>query len=434
MKRDDSSRQGQDQGVEEVRTPFANSLPILQDEVADFEASKKEDVKGSTWKTYERTLGHFVEFLAEQEVQELGDIKTRHFRRFDAWLRKQGNKKTTRNKKLRQLKTVVQDWVIFFNDRGADREWERAIDRAKPAVSPEEASRAKERVPTDKAERVVSRRRFIAHQLLESRELRDAAVLGILVDAGPRKSEITGLDVDDFIGGERPRLKFVDRTETGTNLKNGWSHEREAHVSKETAESIMLYLEHGRPDLQDEYGRQPLFHSGGDNGNPLTRISKKTVEDISYGYTRPCELQGECSLGKSVDDCPHTSNTQARGCPESDRPHAWRGTAANIMYYERGMPKDRVSDRMGLSVKILEKHYLEDPREEDLNDEWQAYFGDEDVTEAPQSSESQAAMTIENSDRSRSSLAEELSRLSDLHEDGNLTEEEYVAAKEMLLG
>lgn len=69
------------------------------------------------------------------------------------------------------------------------------------------------------------------------------------------------IDLEDVkaINGDEYVIDFVNRPETGTPLKNDTKSERHVTITDDLYGLIEDYKAAHRPDVIDEYGREPLF-------------------------------------------------------------------------------------------------------------------------------------------------------------------------------
>jgi integrase len=183
-------------------------------------------------------------------------------------------------------------------------------------------------------------------------------LLTVLWHTGIRTGAVHGLDLRDY-DPEKARLDLHHRPETGTPLKNDVDGERMVALSPEVCSVVDDWIAHNRPDVTDEYGRQPLFASR--HG----RVHKSTVRDAVYRVTRPCEYADECPHGREIETCEARDDhaKSASACPSSVSPHAIRrGTITH--HLTRDVPETVVSDRMNVSQDVLDDHY--DERSEEV--------------------------------------------------------------------
>lgn len=189
----------------------------------------------------------------------------------------------------------------------------------------------------------------------DERASRAHAIFEILWTVGCRAGAIVALDVRDFDAEEKV-LEFHHRPETETALKNGRDGERFVGLLDETNAVLREWLSQ-RPDLEDEYGRLPLFPSR--EGRPIPG----TIQSWMYLATTPCR-HSPCPHGKSPKTCEYLSYTKASGCPSSRSPHQIR-TGSITWQRSKGLSPEVVSSRVNASVEVIEQYYdKEDPRRE----------------------------------------------------------------------
>lgn len=110
------------------------------------------------------------------------------------------------------------------------------------------------------------------------------------------------------------------------------------------------YLDAHRYTVTDDSGRQPLLTTK--HGRAHRTTLRKQVRLL----TRPCEYASECPFDRDIADCEATQYSKAAQCPGSVPPHALR-RAAITHYLSEGHSKELISDRMNVSVDVLDKHY-----------------------------------------------------------------------------
>jgi hypothetical protein len=137
----------------------------------------------------------------------------------------------------------------------------------------------------------------------------------------------------------------------GTPLKNGKDGERNQNISEGLADLIKGYLENPqRYEKTDKFGRKPLLTTK--DGRP--RIT--TIRRDIYKLTRPCTYSGECPHDREISECKATTNKHASECPSSQSPHPVRRWSIEHQI-ESGVSKELLSDRVDVSVPVLNKHY-----------------------------------------------------------------------------
>jgi len=170
---------------------------------------------------------------------------------------------------------------------------------------------------------------------------------------GARISGIRALDVEDFYetSPDGPYIEFVHRPQTETPLKNGWKSERKPPVQEALSAVIADWIEARRPDVEDEYGREPLLAT--EQGRP----AKSTIQRNIYSMTRPCFYSNGCPHDRDTDECEAVGDyNQASKCPSSRSPHTLRRGRATANANNQ-MPEEMICDRMDMSPEVFREHY-----------------------------------------------------------------------------
>lgn len=137
----------------------------------------------------------------------------------------------------------------------------------------------------------------------------------------------------------------------GTPLKLRDDGERHLNIVDGTlAEALDDYIERNRPDVEDEFGRKSLFAT--DHG----RAHRTTIQRNVYVVSRPCFYSGECPHDRDIEDCEATIPDYYSRCPSSVSPHPVRRGAITA-HLNRDVPMEIASDRMNVSIEMLELHY-----------------------------------------------------------------------------
>lgn len=167
---------------------------------------------------------------------------------------------------------------------------------------------------------------------------------------GMRLSGLRALDVNDFDDG-RPALEIRHRPDTGTPLKKKEKGERDVLITPETGKIIQDFVKKRRPNVTDEYGREPLV------ATKYGRRARTSIQRMVYTATRPCHYDnGRCPFDEDPETCEAATWNGASKCPGSVSPHALRRgyvTAAR----NAGQPKDVTGERVNMSGRVLDKHY-----------------------------------------------------------------------------
>lgn len=166
---------------------------------------------------------------------------------------------------------------------------------------------------------------------------------------GMRTGSVHSLDLSDYHSDEH-YIEVHHRPETGTRLKNKQGGEREINLKPEVCVILDDYIQMHRHDVEDEYGRKPLFTS------KSGRAYKSLIQKNIYVLTRPCHYTGECPHGRNIEECEGNQFDYASKCPSSVSPHPIRRSAITA-HLNADIPKEITADRVNVSVKVLDKHY-----------------------------------------------------------------------------
>lgn len=157
------------------------------------------------------------------------------------------------------------------------------------------------------------------------------------------------IDVDNVHLDER-YIELHHHPGQDTPLKKKGKSERKVAISETTASIIEDYIDTNRNDVEDEYGRNPLFTS--EDG----RASLNMMRNRVYALSRPCTV-GECPHDRDPEEC---DAAQARNvaykCPTSEATHAVR--RGSITWHLReDTDKEIISERADVSVRVLDENY-----------------------------------------------------------------------------
>jgi site-specific recombinase XerD len=180
-------------------------------------------------------------------------------------------------------------------------------------------------------------------------------LFAVLWTTGVRIGTARAMDLEDYNSDEM-YMEVHHRPEEGTPLKNKTSAERQINLHEWVCVLIDDYIKGRRHGVTDEYGRKPLFTTG--QGRAHRNTLRKKIRNI----TRPCEFSNECPYDRNIESCEATQYDKGAKCPGSVSPHPLRRSAITNFLNE-GHSKELVSDRMDVSVDVLDKHY--DARTED---------------------------------------------------------------------
>lgn len=302
-------------------------------------ADRRNNVSEATIQSHRSRLSFFVDWLNEHGLDNLNDLTGRMVKEYQLAQRERRDWAPVTEKT--QLDTVR----VFVR-------WAESIEAVTPDLSErvqspdldEDANVRTEELDTKRAEKVLDHLRKYRYCSLQH------VTLEVIWHSMCRRGAARSLDVRDY-DSDNQHLRFKHRPETGTPLKNGKKSNRYVAIADHIADLLDDWLENQRPDVTDEYGRQPLLAS--DQG----RIHQTTVMQYAYCNTRPC-VYGGCPIGRDEETCPATAWDKASSCPESVSPHPIRRGA--ITHHLRSdVPDPVVSDRADVSEKVIDKHYDE---------------------------------------------------------------------------
>lgn len=314
--------------------------PIEPEEAKEmYLEQRKHEVSESTIKAHHYRLKHFVRWChTAGDIENLNNLTGRDLQRFKTWRREDGDLNNV------TMVTQLSTLRVFIN-------WCEDIDAV--------ASGIHDKILMPSLAKNEDRRTAIldkeaATQLLEYLRkvefaTRKHALVELLWHTGMRIGAAQSLDKTDYDSKEK-YAELHHRPDSGTRLKNKDGGERYVSLNAEVCEALDAYFKYHREKVADEYGREPLFTS--QRGRP----AKSTLRDEIYCATRPCEYTGECPHGREIESCEATKRDKASRCPSSVSPHAIR-RGSITHHLSEDVPEKVVSDRMNVSLDVLEKHY-----------------------------------------------------------------------------
>jgi len=300
--------------------------------------------KGATERTYRRNLDDFVEYAQEAEIETVADLSRWEIGGFTDYLLDQDYARVT----VAGRQKTARTWLKYLESQGVlDLGLHLAIDTI--STSDEEETSDQQLEP-ENARRLLEFYRGSS----QWRGTRRHAALEVIWHVGCRSSGLRSLDLDDYEAGV---LKFRNREKTGTRLKKGNKHERNAVLSEEPRKVLELYLARERLDKRDDHGRRPLFTTT--HGRP----SRSAVRQWMYQATQPC-MAVECPHSRRRPNCEYVERDHASKCPSSRPPHAIR--RGSITWQRNlGFDAQTVADRAAATPNVIRRYY-DDP---DFDDE-----------------------------------------------------------------
>ena len=315
--------------------------------------SKRSDLTDNTIEEYAVKLGFIVEFLEEQGVDDLRDLDGRLINDIATWRQFESSDRVDElsPKTMRDEMYRLRDWISYLEDIEAVKSG-LSDSVSIPELSDEDGVRDVDLSP-ERAEQIIGYLGKYEYATL-------AHVVWLLgIRTGRRTGCLFALDCDDaHLEGDEPYLVFRNRPDEGTRLKNGTKSEGHVAISDADAKVISDYLETTRPEVTDEYDREPLL------ATQYGRVSKSTIRRYMYQWSRPCVIGAGCPHDRDPDTCESAqSMDHASKCPSSRSPHALKHGFITEGR-RRGVPLDVLSGRCDVSEEVIRKHYDETSEEE----------------------------------------------------------------------
>lgn len=312
-------------------------------------ADRNGDLSDWTLRSHRSRLSTFIDWCLEHEgITNLNELTGRTVRRYKIWRRNEGNINKV------ALKTQIDTVRVFIK-------WLEAIEGCppdlaakikSPSITPDENARTVE-LHTDKAEQVLP-----SLEKYEYASLRHIT-LTLLWHTMMRRGAARALDLRDY-HREQQCVEVIHRPETGTPLKNGAGGERMVALSHSVCEVLNDWIDEQRPNVTDDYGREPILASA------QGRVHVTTIQQYAYMATRPCTYGTACPHDRDPEECDAAvKRYQASKCPSSVSPHAIR--RGSITHWLRSdVPKPAISDRADVSAAVLDAHYDERTEQEKM--------------------------------------------------------------------
>ncbi|MFB6201067.1 MAG: tyrosine-type recombinase/integrase [Halorhabdus sp.] len=308
--------------------------------VQQFFNAKRGTIKDSSLRSYKYPTKHFVEYCEEHGIETVSEINGHVLESWKEQRRREDIKLITVHNNAKHLRVFVK----YLERRELlDQGTHQLMDV--PTV-PEEQAVSSDTLRLDQAEQTL---RYLNTYEYGSRH---HALFKTLWHTGCRISGALALDVSDFVtNSTEPILKFRNRKATGTPLKNGNKSERNVSIDDSLVQVLTDYLSIDRDDVEDDFNRQPLFTTS------AGRLRRQVAYDSLVPRTRPCKTVGKCPHNRQEEHCEAAQDVEkAPSCPSTVSLHPIR--RGSITYHiDRGWPKETLSERVDVSIDVLEKHY-----------------------------------------------------------------------------
>lgn len=315
--------------------------PITADEALELYLNhRRREVATSTLRSHKSRLGHFVHWCdQEKELDNLNELTGRLLHEFRLWRRNYDGeiKPVTEKTQMDTLRVFIR----FLE----------TIDAVKPDLSEKVLSPDLDANENVRDDRLTPEQAEAILTHLEKFEYASRAhvVLTLQWHTMLRRGAVRGLDVADY-HSEGQSLEIHHRPKTDTPIKNKKQGERLVALSSSVCALLDDWVNEQRPDVVDEYGREPLIATS------QGRMHATTPTSIVYNWSRPCRIGLPCPLNRDPDECEAAEYVHASKCPESVSSHAVR-RGAITHHLSSDVPVEVVSARANVNLDTLDKHY-----------------------------------------------------------------------------
>ena len=300
-------------------------------------ADREGDVRDATLEAHHYRLKAFVEWCAENAIDDLRDLSGR-----DLFAFKSDRADDLAQTSLQGQLSTLRVFLRFAAD--VDAVEPQLAEKVRPPT-PEDDTRER-RVERDDADAILNHLRRYEYAS------RDHALMLTAWHTAARIGGLRALDVDDVAldDPEQPHLRFRHRRDTGEPLKNGTDGNRDVAIAPHVVDVLRDYIDERREDVEDDHGRRPLFTT------TQGRLSEGWLRQTVYALTRPCET-GECPHDRDPESCDAaTVRDRVSTCPSTRSPHdVRRGSISD--HLARGWPIEELSERVNATPKVIRKHY-----------------------------------------------------------------------------
>jgi len=320
------------------------------------------DKADSTVSSYHYRLKHFIEWAEETGITSIADLTGWDIETYETRRREEGLETVSLNNELGTLQNFLEYCARV-----------ELVDESLPEkVDPPNVSSSEQvndtRLHTDSAKTLLEY--YDAHS--EEYASRAHTLLALAWYTGARLGALRGLDAEDFNKEERC-VEFSHRPREETPLKNGLDGERIVGLPEHVCDVVDEYIRRNRLEEFDDYGRRPLL------SGQMGRGSTNGLRAWMYLATVPC-LHSACPHGNDPNTCEYLTYSTSSQCPSSRSPHQVR-TGSITWQLNRGIPAERVSERVNTSIEVLLRHYDQPSKMEEMRERRRDYldrldFGD----------------------------------------------------------
>ncbi|WP_157224613.1 tyrosine-type recombinase/integrase [Natronococcus occultus] len=309
---------------------------------------KGQECSPATIRSHRSRLSHFIDWFQQEtdytHVHELGGLDIRRFR---SWRFTDHSNDT--------IATQLDTLRVFCK-------FLRNIDAIEPTLpekveSPNRGGQRSNEITAERAKNILTHLDRYQYASLQH------TLTHLLWWSMCRVGAVHSIDLDD-LDLEDGYITLEHRPETGTSLKNQGESERTISINRETCQILRDYIDQTRPEVTDDYDREPLLAS------KYGRYHRNTLRNHVYAVTRPC-LVRNCPHEEDPETCEAAqTNNDACKCDSSESTHAIRrGSISWHLREETG--KQTVSDRADVSPSVIDEHYstLSDTEKADVRRE-----------------------------------------------------------------
>jgi len=299
---------------------------------------KENDASQATLYSHRSRLGHFKRWCKQNDITNLNELTGRQLHEYRIWRRRDGNLAPVSEKTQMDTLRVFIRWLEAID--GVRQDLSTKIQS--PSLDTDENVRDV-MLEVDRADAIIGYLETYQYASLNH------VVMAFLWHTMMRIGGVHALDVEDYNRNEQ-YIEVRHRPDTGTPIKNKERGERLVALSGPMCSLLDDWIAAQRPTMTDEFGRDPLLTT------THGRLSKTSIRDRCYRYTRPCEYQNICPHDRDTETCEALESDHAPLCPSSVSPHAVRrgGITGSL---NDDVPMVVVSDRANVSTDVLEKHY-----------------------------------------------------------------------------
>lgn len=333
------------------RVPDLSPREALERWLNKLRVSKSE----STVSTYHYRLKHFVEWCEETGIDSVSDVSGWDIESYETSRREEELEPVSLNNELGTLKNFFEYCARI-----------ELVDETLPEkVEPPSVATAdqvdKTRLHTDDAKALLE----YYESDHDERGSRAHALLALAWYTGARLGALRGLDIEDY-DRDAQYVEFAHRPREGTPLKNGRDGERVVGLPEHVCEIVDRYIRTDRLEEFDDYGRRPLLTS------QLGRPSSNGIRAWMGLATVPC-LHSPCPHGNEPETCDYLDYSSVSQCHSSRSPHQVR-TGSITWQLNRGIPAERVAERVNTSVEELLRHYDQQTKMEEMRERRRPYL------------------------------------------------------------